>query len=233
METNRHLNVEYRSPSLSGKQNFSLELEQLKNGYEKIFCKKGEILFKEGNSPWGLYFIETGKVKLYKYGRDGKEQIIKIAHAGEFIGYTALLNDIKYNVSAAVLEATTLAYIRKQDFLEYFRESNSIIRHFTQLLCQDLTEAEQRITAMAYRPVRGRLAEALLSLDKIYKQQDKNKESLISLSRQDLASLLGTAKETVIRLLSEFKSEQLITTDGQIISVLNPKGLKKICHLYD
>lgn len=208
-------------------------MNQLQHDYETVSYQKGQILFQEGHTPWGLFYIQTGKVKLYKYGSDGKEQIIRIAGAGEFVGYTALLNDMKYHVSAAILEETTLAFIPRQDFLDTFGQDSQVAQHFTHLLCRDLVATEQRLVAQSYRPVRGRLAEALLSLDRLYEKKNSDEESFIKLSRHDLASLLGTAKETVIRLLSEFKSERLITTNGQIIAVLNPKELLRISHMYD
>lgn len=228
-----HLSVGYRSAALANHTHLSLGLEHLRDSFERVSYRRGDILLREGQVVWGLYYIESGKIKLYKMGSDGKEQIIKIAHQGEFLGYTSVLHSTKSNLSAAVLEDAVLTFIPKQDFLELFSHHSSIAQHFTQRLCQDVIEAEQRITTMAYRPVRGRLAEALLSLEKIYEQEDETKESFISLSRQDLASLLGTAKETVIRLLSEFRQELLISTDGHRISVLNSQGLMRIAHLYD
>ncbi|MEK6481824.1 Crp/Fnr family transcriptional regulator [Catalinimonas sp. 4WD22] len=211
----------------------SLEFSFLTNSFEKNFHKKGEVLFREGHPAWCLYYIETGMVKLHKYGIDGKEQIIKIAHAGEFLAYASVLHHTKYNVSATIIEDATLTVIPKEDFMEIFGQSPLIASHFTQLLCQDIIDAEKRLTDMAYRPVRGRLAEALLSLDKIFHRDNEEEEDFISLSRQDLASLLGTAKETVIRLLSEFKEEMLITTDGPKISILNPQGLLHISLFYN
>ena len=208
-------------------------MHHLQYDFETVTYTKGQVLFQEGHTAWGLFYIQAGKVKLYKYGSDGKEQIIRIAGEGEFIGYTALLNDMKYHVSAAIIEEATLAFIPRQDFLETFGRDSKIAQHFTHLLCRNLVNTEQRLVAQSYRPVRGRLAEALLSLDRLYEKKDSDEESFIKLSRHDLASLLGTAKETVIRLLSEFKSEQLITTNGQVISVLNPQGLQQVSHLYD
>ena len=207
-------------------------MDRLQHGYETVTYAKGQVLFQEGHTPWGLFYIQSGKVKLYKYGSDGKEQIIRIAGAGEFVGYTALLNDMKYHVSASILEEAVLAFIPRQDFLDTFGRDTRIAQHFTHLLCRDLVETEQRLVAQSYQPVRGRLAQALLSLDRLYEQPDSDQECFIQLSRHDLASLLGTAKETVIRLLSEFKADQLITIQGQMISVLNPQGLQHICRMY-
>ncbi len=228
--SNNPLSVGYRSSNLSEASSAGFSLEAFTMRFDKTFYKKGETVFKEGSRAWGLYYIASGKIKLYQYGSDGKEQILKIAHSGEFLGYTAVLNHTRYNVSAAALEDAILIFIPQQDFLESFTRERAIAQHFTQLLCRDIIEAEQRITAMAYQPVRSRLAEALLSLDKIYEKEEET--SFINLSRQDLASLVGTAKETVIRMLSEFKEEMLIATDGHKIAVLNPKGLMRISQLY-
>lgn len=208
-------------------------LDTLPHDFETTTYQTRQILFREGYTPWGLFYIHTGKVKLYKYGSDGKEQIIRIVGRGEFIGYMALLNNTKYHTSAAIIEEATLAFIPRQYFLDTFGSDSRVAQRFTHLLCRDLAATEQRLVAQSYRPVRGRLAEALLSLDRLYERPGSDEESLIKLSRQDLASLLGTAKETVIRLLSEFKAEQLIATRGQVIAVLNPQELRRISRLYD
>ena len=101
------------------------------------------------------------------------------------------------------------------------------------LLCQDLVEAEEKMVSLAYKPVRGRLAETLLELEKDFKDESKSAKSVISLSREELANIVGTAKETVIRLLSEFKSEHLIRIEGKNIMVIDPKGLIRINNLYN
>ncbi len=231
------MNIAYRNPNLyyqgHPERTDHCDVECLKKGYERMEFQKGHLLFREGNSSWGLYYICEGKLKLFKDSSDGKEQIIRIATSGDFVGYSALLHDVKYNISATVLEDVVLNFIPRQNFLEIFQKEPKVAQFFTDLLCQDVMEMEQRLLNQAYRPVRGRLAEALLTLDQLYEKENSDEESLISLSRQDLASLLGAAKETVIRLLSEFKEEEMITTYGQIISVLNPYKLKQISHLYD
>ncbi|MGD1889256.1 MAG: Crp/Fnr family transcriptional regulator [Cyclobacteriaceae bacterium] len=211
----------------------STGLNQLKNGYDSVSYRKGQILFQEGHNAWGLYYVIRGKLKLYKYGSDGKEQIIRIVGNNEFIAYNALLNDLAYHVTASVIEHSEVAFIPRQDFLDIFSADSEVSQYFTHLLCQNLVETEQRLVAQAYRPVRGRLAEALLALDALFEPEDQNEETFITLSRHDLASLLGTAKETVIRILSEFKADELITTNGQNISVLNPEGLQQVSQMYD
>lgn len=231
------MNIAYRNPNLhhQGHGNASLRcnVESLKKGHEHLSYPKGHLLFREGNTPWGLYYICEGKLKLYKHGSEGKEQIIRIASSGDFVGYSVLLHNLKYNISATVLEDVTLTFVPKQTFLHILQKEPKVAQHFMHLLCQDVIEGQQRLLDQAYRPVRGRLAGALLTLDQVYEKENSDEESLITLSRQDLASLLGAAKETVIRLLSEFKEEEMITTNGHVIAVLNPQRLEQISHLYD
>ncbi|MDN5205060.1 Crp/Fnr family transcriptional regulator [Fulvivirgaceae bacterium BMA10] len=212
---------------------FSLpsKINKLRTYFESTFYKQGQVVFNESNTPRGLYYIESGKVKIYKYGSDGKEQIIRIAKPGDFLGYRELLTNTRYTVSASILEDAVLAFVPKEDFNNLLREDADFTTFFTQLLSRDLAEAEEKMVALAYKPVRGRLAETLLELDKVF--ENENKKNLISLSREDLANIIGTAKETVIRLLSEFKSEKLININGRTIRVVDPNGLLRINNLYN
>lgn len=195
--------------------------------FEEDFYEKGQVVFRIENMPRGLYYVKSGKVKVFKYGSDGKEQILTIAGPGRFLGYKDLLADRRYTTGATVVEDAMLVFIPKRDFIEIFKSSDAT-DYFTTLLCQDLIMAEEKLVSLAYKPVRGRLAESLLTLNETYKDH----EHKIELSREDLANFIGTAKETVIRLLSEFKAEKLIQTDGRCIQVLNPSGLSRINSLY-
>ncbi|OEK00994.1 hypothetical protein BFP97_05480 [Roseivirga sp. 4D4] len=195
--------------------------------FEEDFYAKGQVVFRIDSLPHGLYYVKSGKVKVFKYGSDGKEQILTIAGAGRFLGYKDLLADRRYTSGATVVEDATLIFIPKSDFFEIFK-SDEASDYFTGLLCRDLAEAEERMVSMAYKPVRGRLAESLLSLNKTYKDQSRG----IDLTREELANFVGTAKETVIRLLSEFKAEKLIQIEGRNIEVLNLQGLNHIHNIY-
>jgi CRP-like cAMP-binding protein len=187
---------------------------------------KGQVLFNEGNSARGLYIVNSGKVKVTKHGSDGKEQILKIVKENDFIGYKGLLTNEKCSVSAIVTSDADLLFIPKEEFLNFIIEDTIIANYFTQLLCADLNLMEAKLVSQAYKPVRGRLAETLLSLNKTY-------QNSITLSRLELANMIGTAKETVIRLLSEFKNEHLIETNGKWISVIDTNGIEKINNLYN
>ncbi len=231
---NQNLSLTTISGNIVFDNSFLTKMNDVSEKFESILHKKGQILFNEGNLPRGVFYVQSGIVKIYKYGIDGKEQIIKLAKHGDLIGYKAILTNDKYNVSTAILENATLTFIPKSDFIELFRADEEIADKVTQLLCADLADMERKMVAMAYKPVRGRLAETLLSLNDVYGNPDKTSaiKSRIRLSREDLANIIGTAKETVIRLLSEFKSENLIKTEGKIINILDPQGLVKIDNLY-
>ena len=236
----RHLTQNLALTPISGTltfdNTFSNKMNQIKENFESIFYKKGQILFNEGNLARGLHYIESGIVKIYKYGSDGKEQILRIAKKGDIVGYKSLLSDTNYNVSASILEDARLTYIPKEDFLDLFKNDQEISSNVMRLLCNDLVNIESKMVSMAYKPVRGRLAETLLELDGMFhehKEDQKSKKgSFIQLSREDLANLIGTAKETVIRLLSEFKTEKLIKTEGKKIAILDYQGLMRIDNLY-
>jgi CRP/FNR family transcriptional regulator len=205
---------------------FKYALDPLGNQiFEENLYKKGEVVFKIGGMPHGLFFIKSGKVKIFKYGSDGKEQILSIAGKGRFLGYKDLLADRRFTSGARVIEDSILVFIPKNDFLNLIK-SDEVSDYFTSLLCQDLTEVEEKMISMAHKPVRGRLAESLLSLNVTYRHHG------IDLTREELANLVGTAKETVSRLLSEFKSEKLIQIDGRSIEVINPQGLDRILGFY-
>ncbi|KYG82482.1 Crp/Fnr family transcriptional regulator [Roseivirga echinicomitans] len=195
--------------------------------FDENFYQKSQMVFRKGNTPRGLFYIKSGRVKIYKHGSDGKEQILTIAAAGRFLGYTDLLAQRKYTSSAMSIEEAVIVFIPKEDFFKIFK-SNEGSDYFTNLLCKDLIEAEKKMVSMAYTPVRGRLAEGLLELVDTYEDH----EHKIELSREDLANFIGTAKETVIRLLSEFKSEKLVQIQGKYIQVINPQGLSKVNSLY-
>ncbi|WP_238395817.1 Crp/Fnr family transcriptional regulator [Pontibacter pudoricolor] len=210
------------------------ELEDVSATKSCFTFKKGQVIFHEGTRPSGLHCINSGKVKVTKMGSDGKEQIIRLAKPGDVVGYRALMADSNYSASAVALDDAVVCFIPKSQFLELISSNVEFSGGLMKLFSKALGEAEERMVQMAYKPVRERLAEALLLLQKTYQQQPEVEDKFtISISREDLASIVGTAKETTIRLLSEFKDESIITTKGSSITILDPEKLYKICHLYD
>ncbi|MCX6164020.1 MAG: Crp/Fnr family transcriptional regulator [Ignavibacteriae bacterium] len=208
------------------------DVEKLNLNKNCNFYKKGQVIFFEGNYPGGLFCIREGKVKVFKIGSTGKEQIIRFAKNGDALGYRALLVGETYSASASALEDSHICFIRKDTVFEIFKANNNFSFSLLKLLSRDLEDVENKMVKLAQKPVRDRLAEALLILKETY-GMDKLGNINISLSREDFASIVGTATETVIRLLADFKKENLISTKGKKIKIINLNGLVQISRVND
>ncbi len=194
--------------------------------------KRGQIIFQEGTNPFGLFCINEGKVKLYKYASDGKEQIVRIAKAGDFVGYSSLLANQRYHLTAQALEDAQVCMIPKDEIQSVMSKNHNFADQMIQLLGRSVNDSVDRMADMAYKPVRGRMAEALLFLNTFYINED-NEEGTITMTREDLASFVGTVKETAIRILKEFKEDKLISTQKSDIMIHDVDGLIRVSHLYD
>lgn len=197
--------------------------------------KKGQFIFEEGQTSLGIYCIRDGKIKVFKNGQDGREHITRVVIPGEFLGLKAMLSGNNHSVSATALEDSVLCFIPKTDFFQLMIKYPDFTRSLMLILSKLLEEAEMRMISLAYKPVRERLAESLLFLfNSFYPSREKNsKDYYLNLTRMDLANIIGTAQETVIRLLSEFKDEKLIAVKGRKIYLLNPDRLQKLANLKD
>jgi len=182
----------------------------------------------------GLFCINSGKVKVYKITSDGKEQILYLAKPGDFLGYKALISEEFYTASATVIEEGAICYIPKSDFLNILNSNPTFFKKIMSKLCEDLGVMEQKLVTIAQKSVRERLAATLLMLKESYGMEGEESTLIdIALSREDLANIIGTATETVIRLLSEFKTQELISLQGKKIKVLDPQGLVKEADFYN
>ncbi|MFN3406013.1 MAG: Crp/Fnr family transcriptional regulator [Cytophagaceae bacterium] len=186
---------------------------------------KGQILFHEGGTPQGLYCLRQGKVKIVKKSPDGKEQIIKLVKEGDPIGHKSLLLNTSYSASAVILEDSIICFIPKQVF-EKMRKESDIESALLIKMTKALSEAENKVANLTLKQVRERMAEALLFLNKFYNQE--NISRWIVMSREDLGNLVGTAKETAIRVLSDFKSQKIIMTQGRKIKILDKEKLIRL-----
>lgn len=194
---------------------------------------KGQILFLEGTLPMGLFCISEGRVKIFKTDDSGREQIVRLAKEGDFLGYRALLSGENYNSSATILEEAKICFIPKSSFAELVGKDANFQNRLMQAVCHDLGIMEQKMADMANKTVRQRLATTLLMLKNTYGiDGDEKAEIDIALTREDLAQIVGTATETVIRLLSEFKKDRLIDIKGKKIVILNEEGLAKEINLF-
>jgi len=207
---------------VSEAKKFSLA-ETMTKDYEIKEYQKKQTIYEEGDAPSMVCFVNKGKVKTWKMSGEGKEFITGVLGQGDFFGYIAMLEGTSYTDSATALEDTELALIPQSDFLSLIYSNNEISARFIKLLANDIREKEERLLALAYDSVRARVAEVLIGLQK------KNEATMtIRISRDDLAGIVGTSTESLIRTLSDFKQEKVIETDGREIKVLNMAGLEKI-----
>lgn len=209
------------------------DLEALSMHKTCIRYKKGQTLFYEGTRPMGIFCINSGKVKVYKISSEGKEQILKLGKPGDFLGYRALISEEFYNSSATVIEEGAICYIPKSDFLEILHRNPTFFRKMAKQVAHELGVMEQKLVTIAQKSVRERLAATLLMLKETYGMEgDESNLIDIALSREDLANIIGTATETVIRLLSDFKNQGLISLQGKKIKVMNSRGLIREADFY-
>jgi CRP-like cAMP-binding protein len=203
------------------------ELKKLSSERRIKIYKKKEIVFNEGNSPNYLYFLSKGKVKTFKSHEYGKELITNLYKEGDFFGYLALLEDSSYTDTAEALEDSEVCLIPKEDFFALVYNNMAVMKKFIHILSDNITEKEEQLVNLAYSSVRKRVAEALVQLQSLY---DSKKEQAfsISISREDLANIVGTATESLIRTLSDFKSEKLLEIKGSNITIIDLDKLKKL-----
>ena len=203
------------------------ELNKLSHDRKSRRYKKKEALFYEGEYPNFLYFVNKGKIKTYKMNEDGKELITGLHKEGDFVGYLALLENMEYPDSAVVLEDSEVYLIPRQDFLALLFTNRDVSARFIKMLSHNLVEKEKELLNLAYNTVRKRVADALLQLKRRYHKGQAEPFSM-AISRDDLASMVGTAKESVIRTLSEFKNDAYIEINGSKITLLEPEKLSQL-----
>jgi CRP-like cAMP-binding protein len=163
-------------------------------------------------------------VKTHRSNEQGKEFITGLFKEGDFLGYLALLDESKYTDSATVLEDSEICMIPKEDFYALIYKNAEVSRQFIKMISDNLREKEEQLVKLAYNSVRKRVAEALITIYKRYKSDSADSFS-INISREDLANLAGTATETTIRTLSDFKSESLVDLKGSSITIVNYEKL--------
>lgn len=183
--------------------------------------------------PSGLYCINSGKVKIYQRGYEGKEQIIRLAKNGDILGYRALISGEGYSATATAIEDSKICLIPKEVFYELLQSNAEITKLMMKLLANELKDAESKITNLAQKPVIERLAEALLMLKEYYGNQEDDNSLNINITREEIANIIGTATETAIRLLSELKKEGILDLSGKKITIINNDSLMKLANLYD
>ena len=203
-------------------------VQKLAEKYEVESYSKKHSLYLEGRHPRYLYYLMSGKVKAFKTHEDGKEYITNLYSEGDFIGYTALLEDVNYDDSATVLEAAEVMQIPKDDFLQMVYGDMAVASKFIHIITQNVKEKEERLMSLAYSSLRKRVAKALVDI--VGKFNLKEQEHPIEISREDIAQYVGTATESLIRTLSDFKAEKHIEIKNGKIVVNDIKRLKNLLY---
>ncbi|WP_225034776.1 Crp/Fnr family transcriptional regulator [Winogradskyella sp. SM1960] len=191
------------------------------------YITKGEVLFREGESINGVYCIKDGICKLTKLSANGKDQIVKLVVTGDLLGQRSLVSDEKSNLTAIAVNDMEVCFIPKREILHDLTRNASFSLDMLQEMAKELRIADNIIVDMAQKSVRQRLADLLLYLHTTFDVDEGGFLSVI-LSREDYANLVGTATESAIRILSQFKKEGLISTTGKQIKVVDFDGLKRV-----
>ena len=202
-------------------------LEHLSEDREIRHFKAKDLIFEEGNNPHYLYFILQGKVQTFKSNPDAKDLILNLHSAGDFLGYEALLTDEPYGHSAAAMDKTEVALIPKADFFSLLYNNRDVANAFIRMLAGDVKDKESQLLHLAYDTVRKRVADALLSFKKEYHKEGEPTFSM-RIPRDNLAAMVGTSKECVIRVLSDFKSDEIVSTYMSDITILDEEKLKEV-----
>ncbi len=219
-------NIEGLNDFISSAKAFD-DLQKLSREKELRTFRKKDNVYEEGNYPRGIYFVVNGKIKTYKTNEQGKEFITSLYKEGDFFGYLALLEDAKYADTATALEDSTICMIDKDDFFSLLYKNADVSRKFIKMISDDLHEKEEHLLQLAYNSVRKRVAESLVTLYNRYKKENEKVFSM-NIGREDLANIVGTATETTIRTLSDFKEEGLIEIKGSAITILNYDKLSQM-----
>jgi len=186
--------------------------------------KKKQRIYAEGNHPHSLYYINTGKIRTFKTNENGKELTIGLFNAGDFFGYNALLENSVYKETSETLEECEVNIIGREDFEILINNNKKVAQKFIKMLAQNVTEKEELLVNLVYNSLRKRVADAIITLSKKYKEES-NPDFSIHISREDMAHIAGTTTESLIRTLSDFKNEKLIEAEAGYVKVLDEKKL--------
>jgi DNA-binding response OmpR family regulator len=202
-------------------------LKNFTEGRNTNSYKKKQTIYSVGNYPNRLYYILHGKVKVFKTNEEGKELVVDLYTSGDFFGYVALLEGTVYHDTAQALEESEIAVIPKEDFEDLLHNNTNLSEKFIRILARNVSEKESQLIGLAYNSLRKKVAEALLLIQKKYPVNDPEKFS-IDINRDNLATIAGTATESLIRTLTDFKAEKIIDVQSTGIVILNQKKLEHL-----
>ena len=207
------------------------EKELLKKNYASQNYKKGEIIFKEGDKPIGLICLSEGKVKVFKEGVGGREQIVRMAKPVGFIGYRALFAEENHSATAVAIEDSTISIINRDTIYRLLRSNPDLSLSIIKSFASELGFSNNRTVTLTQKHIRGRLAESLIFLKDTYGFEEDGSTIKIYLSREDIANLSNMTTSNAIRTLSTFAGEEVIGIDGRKIKILDLQKLERISEL--
>jgi len=193
--------------------------------------KPQEQIFDVGGIPKGIYILNSGKIKISKFSNEGDEQIVRLENEGDIIGYRALLSGEEYSCSATAVSKSSLCFIPKAHFLDLFARNRKLTLKIMALLASDLKKAENKIVRLTHRTVRERMAEALLLLKETYGYEKDNCTIKINFTRNEIATLAGTTRESATRILYEFSDTGILGIKGSKITIINLKELFRTANI--
>ncbi|MGQ1945808.1 Crp/Fnr family transcriptional regulator [Geofilum sp. OHC36d9] len=211
-----------------------LTKEQVELATQSMICsyyRRGSIIYNEGSRIVGSYIVTSGALKIYKTGFDGKEQIIRFGKKGDLIAFRSVISDELACTTAEVIQDSTLCYLPGELLTGFLKHNSEFAMDLMRLTCKELGESNKFLTDIAQKTVRERLAEMLLLLMDTF-ELDESNTIQVALTREELANMVGTATESVIRLLSEFKADKLIEVSGRRIRLLNIPKLIQVGNVY-
>lgn len=203
-------------------------IQELSTLYDVESFQKKQVLYQESKRPRYLYYLVKGKVKAFQMHEDGKEYITDLFSDGDFIGYTALITEKSYDDSAVILEDAEIMQIPKEDFLQMIFGNMDVAAKFIRIITQNVKEKEERLLNLAYSSLRKRVAKGLVDIQTKFNAEKT--ENPLEISRDDFAHYVGTATESLIRTLSDFKSENLISIKEGKISIISLDKLKNLLY---
>lgn len=207
------------------------EKAYLEKSHTMVKYKKNQIIYQEGDEPTGLLCLGSGKVKIFKEGVGGRDQIVRLACAPGFIGYRALFADERHIASAVVIESCTIFHIKKDVIFKLMSSNNQLCMNIIKSFATELGFSRYRTVTLTQKHIRGRLAESLVILRDIYGYEDDGCTLNIYLSREDLANFSNMTTSNAIRTLTTFVKEKVIVVDGRIIKILDEEKLERISRL--
>lgn len=201
----------------------------IKNKIQRKEFSKGAYLFREKSYPKGVYVIRKGKVKIFQTNSEGKQSIVYIYKKGDYFGYRPILADEAQPVSAVAMDNVVISFIQKETFMELLEFSGNLANKLLVSLSKEFSVWINKMTVFSQFGVKERVALSLLILNEVYRvSNDNNKKVVINISRDDFAGFVGTAKETLVRMLRFYKDENMIVSKGTKIILEDEEAIRQL-----